>query len=939
MQMKIQQSEQTVSLKARGYVILFTVLVASIVLAIALGISSVAYREVTFNIEARDSHYALFAADSAAECALHHLRLATDNPFTDAQTGDWLPSVTITCGESNGQPVHLSAENAGDSITPDYVFNINADPPFGPLGVMLPKGCGVPRVVETTFNGQNYLRVQGIGYNVDCASFFANGFTQRTVQRAIEYTYFLDTTQGVDNANTGTPNDGHGVLNVSAFDPSSINGTIMTHNTVDSGVLGNSLGGTLWGNITDFFNNLLGIQSTVNQGNPPTQNFKTQPNSPDSYAPAIMPDGSPAYYQDNSTGNTYQNAPDMNAAKTSSLPDTQARLATGTRINTLYDMPRTDSEALLWLDRFAGNDPANLELIDTANTLRKQDVPSNTEYASMITDIKALPDGDEKNTAIVKTLLSRYAAMTGDTEFASSVDATRLFEVAKEISFDGENQTPESVQKLFDTYGKVTGNTTPSKTVDATIFSRLISEFTNLSKQPTVEQPQMAVSGVRQVLVSIQNLFQRLLRIRDVDVAQETAMMGDSPDYQIQTARRIISKYADASGNWTTVENISPEVLAKIFSYYGSDGVVTDDAASLILKEYQQAVGIKPTYQSIDPTLFAQVANEVRLENRLVPQAQLEYPENEVTPEAARKVWEQAGPMFGITDLSGVTGDSLAKYMNGVLPKGTITPDLTKAFLEKYGSAIGNEKLSSEVDVEAFTKLLNTIREESNQELRMRVEQKPISIITRLQNLFGQLFLRNKVITTADQMLSTTRPIEKIAVSVSSEDSYAEIYKMAINLGIDEDSAALVATDAVKNSILTEVSKERIDSKYGSELWNKIYGEVKLYFYNLKNNQASTVPLSQPATDLSNGIYSIALKFTGDPESAKVVASDFADNGSLTDISQKFISEKYGKDAWDALVTGVETYLSPRAVEAVPAAQTSPASTDSFFQSVLQLFR
>ena len=56
--------------KNKGFVILFAVMLSSIFLAIALGVSNIAFREVTFGTSAKDANDAFFAADVGAECAL-----------------------------------------------------------------------------------------------------------------------------------------------------------------------------------------------------------------------------------------------------------------------------------------------------------------------------------------------------------------------------------------------------------------------------------------------------------------------------------------------------------------------------------------------------------------------------------------------------------------------------------------------------------------------------------------------------------------------------------------------------------------------------------------------------------------------------------------------------------------------------------------------------
>jgi len=73
--------------KNKGFVILFAVMLSSILLAIALGVSNIAFREVTFGTSAKDANDAFFAADVGAECALFYDKsLPANNAFTVGQS-------------------------------------------------------------------------------------------------------------------------------------------------------------------------------------------------------------------------------------------------------------------------------------------------------------------------------------------------------------------------------------------------------------------------------------------------------------------------------------------------------------------------------------------------------------------------------------------------------------------------------------------------------------------------------------------------------------------------------------------------------------------------------------------------------------------------------------------------------------------------------------
>ncbi|MEX2029196.1 MAG: pilus assembly PilX N-terminal domain-containing protein [Candidatus Paceibacterota bacterium] len=54
----------------KGFVILFAITISSILLAIALGVSNIALKQVKFGTNARDTNNAFFAADTGVERAL-----------------------------------------------------------------------------------------------------------------------------------------------------------------------------------------------------------------------------------------------------------------------------------------------------------------------------------------------------------------------------------------------------------------------------------------------------------------------------------------------------------------------------------------------------------------------------------------------------------------------------------------------------------------------------------------------------------------------------------------------------------------------------------------------------------------------------------------------------------------------------------------------------
>lgn len=79
--------------KEKGFVMLYTMVLASIILAISFGILNIALKETNFSISARAANEAFFAADTGAECALYYDRI-NNNAFSDS-------NVQMRCAENN----------------------------------------------------------------------------------------------------------------------------------------------------------------------------------------------------------------------------------------------------------------------------------------------------------------------------------------------------------------------------------------------------------------------------------------------------------------------------------------------------------------------------------------------------------------------------------------------------------------------------------------------------------------------------------------------------------------------------------------------------------------------------------------------------------------------------------------------------------------------
>lgn len=93
-----------------GFVILYSILVASILLSVALGISSISVKEIKLSSSARDGNVAFFSADTGAECALFFDKKGYFDPASQ-------PMSSVFC---NGEIVNITS-----GLGTSFDFSIN----------------------------------------------------------------------------------------------------------------------------------------------------------------------------------------------------------------------------------------------------------------------------------------------------------------------------------------------------------------------------------------------------------------------------------------------------------------------------------------------------------------------------------------------------------------------------------------------------------------------------------------------------------------------------------------------------------------------------------------------------------------------------------------------------------------------------------------------
>jgi hypothetical protein len=145
--------------KQRGFVALFTVLIAAVVLAMAVGIANISLKQIVLSGSATDANKSFYAADSGIECAL----------FNDLRINAFLNGATeVDCGGVL-RPVTSVVSNI-------FTFELEYDD-----GLYL--SCAKV-TVDKSDNFTNVTRVASRGTNNACAD-----ASPRTVERVIEVTY------------------------------------------------------------------------------------------------------------------------------------------------------------------------------------------------------------------------------------------------------------------------------------------------------------------------------------------------------------------------------------------------------------------------------------------------------------------------------------------------------------------------------------------------------------------------------------------------------------------------------------------------------------------------------------------------------------------------------------------------------------------------------
>lgn len=154
--------------KSKGFVLLYSMLLSSMLLTIALGVLNVSLKEINFSTSGKETNDAFFAADTGAECALYYDRPDINRflpPASDPGTPIICPSVVPT--------------SSGNSNTWSYLFNATG---LGSDG----DGCAIITISKDDTGPILETTVTSRGYNKGGSSCVQDA---NSIERQIQLSY------------------------------------------------------------------------------------------------------------------------------------------------------------------------------------------------------------------------------------------------------------------------------------------------------------------------------------------------------------------------------------------------------------------------------------------------------------------------------------------------------------------------------------------------------------------------------------------------------------------------------------------------------------------------------------------------------------------------------------------------------------------------------
>ena len=164
MSRELKKTAPVVQKSERGFTVLLAALVASLVLSLGISVFSIAEKQLTLASTSRNSQYAFYAADTAAECALYW---DVRHDFAST-TGAISP---ITCADDNQIDVSHNTESSPAIEYFTFEFDSNGY-------------CAQVLVQKQNVHPRTLIRADG--FSVACSRIESSG---RVLQRSVELSY------------------------------------------------------------------------------------------------------------------------------------------------------------------------------------------------------------------------------------------------------------------------------------------------------------------------------------------------------------------------------------------------------------------------------------------------------------------------------------------------------------------------------------------------------------------------------------------------------------------------------------------------------------------------------------------------------------------------------------------------------------------------------
>ncbi len=165
----------------RGFTLLLAALVSSVVLMLGSSVFSIAQKQVTLSSIGRDSQYAFYAADTAAECALYHdIRLQAFGT-TEPTVAQILCDKGVPSG--NDHVANTTVTSNGTAATSTFSMNFFA---WDIINGVAATGSNCAQVTVAKNPTAPHTVIHADGYSTSCETIMTS---PRSLQRSVELRY------------------------------------------------------------------------------------------------------------------------------------------------------------------------------------------------------------------------------------------------------------------------------------------------------------------------------------------------------------------------------------------------------------------------------------------------------------------------------------------------------------------------------------------------------------------------------------------------------------------------------------------------------------------------------------------------------------------------------------------------------------------------------